>query len=329
MVLVRTALARTHLACAWLGIAVLVWVAVSRALGIVRPAQFTIPLQSLTPWIFLPAYVVAALAAWRRRWVLAAVAAILAFVHIAVLLPAVGSHRALWATSAPSFRLLEANVYDRNATPDEAADALLAQNADVLVLLEVTRPIHQALVARGIDQSYPYRAGESTQLPNVHTNTGYNAIYSRLPLTGTRGLYPTPRSGFPMTTVALPGGNVTLVAVHVLGSVHDVDQWSTQIRALANGAREHQEPFVMAGDFNADRWCPPFGALLAAHLHDAHEQVGRGLSFSWPAWRRARPVIRIDHALMNSAVAARDVQDFRIPGSDHRGYVATLAVRSG
>ena len=87
----------------------------------------------------------------------------------------------------------------------------------------------------------------------------------------------------------------------------------------------------MAGDFNATRWHPFFGKLLDAGLTDAHEQMGKGLTRSWPADEphHIPPVMRLDHALMNKAVTATAVRDIRIPGSDHIGFVVDLAVRPG
>jgi hypothetical protein len=36
--------------------------------------------------------------------------------------------------------------------------------------------------------------------------------------------------------------------------------------------------------------------------------------------------MRIDHALITSDIAVRSIRDVIVPGSDHRGFIVTLAV---
>jgi hypothetical protein len=36
--------------------------------------------------------------------------------------------------------------------------------------------------------------------------------------------------------------------------------------------------------------------------------------------------MRLDHAVVNDRVAVDSVHDYTVPGSDHRGFVADLAI---
>ena len=105
------AAARAAWIAAWVVVAVLAWIAVSRLFGITFPARVTVMLQALTPIVFLPAYVIAGVAFVRRRWALGAVCVALAVIHVASVYPALG-HRSLpaWAAGAPRVTILEANV---------------------------------------------------------------------------------------------------------------------------------------------------------------------------------------------------------------------------
>ena len=102
----------------------------------------------------------------------------------------------------------------------------------------------------------------------------------------------------------------------------DAASWAT----LKTQATSAPGAVAVVGDFNSTRWNPPFGDLLAAGLHDAHESVGQGLSRSWPNLGFPVPLMRLDHALVNDKVGVVSVHDVDVPGSDHIGFVTELAV---
>jgi len=65
--------------------------------------------------------------------------------------------------------------------------------------------------------------------------------------------------------------------------------------------------------------------LLDAGLVEAHIAHGRGFSASWPTDQIVPAFVRLDHALTTAGLVSTDVADFEIPGSDHRGFVVTVA----
>jgi endonuclease/exonuclease/phosphatase (EEP) superfamily protein YafD len=317
----RTVGTRAFEGLAWAGAAGLFVVVVTRTFGIERPAQFVL-LQSLTPWLFLPAWPVAAYALWRRRKLLAVASALLALAHVVAVVPALTQGRPSWAGTAPTIRVLEANLFDDNSRPDAAARALMAQDADVVMLMELTPRMHRALDQAGFAGKYPFSADF-----DLTKSRQTEQIFSKHPFVHSGPVWLIPESSHPMIDIRVGDQAVRLIAPHVSGAEHDVTDWQAELEAISAYARSHRGPLVFAGDFNANRWTPAFGDVVNSGLHDGHEQVGRGLSFSWPAWRHFTPLIRLDHVLMNDEVSARSVQDFAIPGSDHRGFVATLAVK--
>ena len=82
---------------------------------------------------------------------------------------------------------------------------------------------------------------------------------------------------------------------------------------------------VWIGDFNAAWGHPGFRRLVRAGWRDAHRELGRGLTNSWPTDRRwAPPFVRLDHALVGAEAEVVDVTDVDVPGSDHRGIVVRV-----
>jgi endonuclease/exonuclease/phosphatase (EEP) superfamily protein YafD len=322
----------------WRRVATLAWVGFSWALVVVlagvvltiwfssdRLAVVTVLLQSLVPIIFLPVWVTAAFALATRRWVLAAASIALVIAHIALVVPAMGSDSVpAWAASAPTLTIFSANLFNRNVSPDAAAARVLETGADVLTLLEVSVPVYDALVRAGIDQRFPYQF-RSRSSPTGDTD----GVYSRRPFVSRR-LVPLLENHEPAAVVSVAGRRIEIAAVHVDGAEHAPETWSAELDRLAQTARAAQGPLVIAGDFNATRWNPPFARLLEI-LTDAHEARGLGLSRSWPV-RGTRlatfgPLMRLDHALFNTSVAVKHVHDIRVPGSDHVAFEATFAVR--
>jgi endonuclease/exonuclease/phosphatase (EEP) superfamily protein YafD len=305
---------------AWIVVATLGWVTFTRLAGVTVPARITVMLQSIVPIAFLPVYPIAVVALVRRRWFLGGACALLAVVHVLSVYPALGD-RSLpaWAATAPRLTVLEANVYDENAEPEAAAEKILASGADVLVVVEMDSQTLRALRLRGIDQAYPF-----STVPNGRFRV--DAIWSKHPLTDIQA--PISRRDMPIATVDVGGRHLLLVAVHVENAIRNREEWMSELEALKRQATSATGPVALVGDFNSTRWNPPFGDLLAAGLHDAHEAVGQGLSRSWPNLAFPVPLMRLDHALVNDQVGVVSVRDADIPGSDHIGFVIELAVGS-
>ena len=123
----RTSWPRVAAIVGWLALGPAAWVTISRALSLQRPLRVTVLLQALTPFVYLVVWPIAALAAWRRRWLLGGVAAGLALVHVAAVWPAVGVRdQPRWAAAASALTLLESNAYVGNPDPKAVARTLPA-----------------------------------------------------------------------------------------------------------------------------------------------------------------------------------------------------------
>ena len=310
--------ARLLLGVALAGLLVLLGV---RLLGVERGTGLQLLVGAL-PLTLLPAYplLVGALLLRARAHVAAALLVVAG--HVAVVAPALGSTPLpTGAQGAPRLRVLTANLYVLNPDPVRAARALRALRPDVLVVPELTTQGLAALGAGGVLADLPHTAVE------LGARAESVGLFSRLPLTDV-DLRPVDVRILPRATVRVGGRRVRLLTVHPLPPVSAWEVlWRSALVDLEGEVRGTALPVVVAGDLNADRDHAPFRRLLDTGLRDAHDERGRGLARTWPA---ARPVLQLDHVLVRDGQGARlavlDVEEVRVPGSDHRAVLADLAV---
>ncbi len=260
-----------------------------------------------------------------RRWIQALAALVLVVTSWLAVAPAIGRDPVpFWANGATEFRIASANLYFRNGTPIDAAKVLIATDADIIALSELTPGFVSAATTVGFDERYPYRLLDAQEPVGGNSPTGGLGLYSKFPFDD---IVRVGRDRAPFTRVVLPDGQgIRVLPVHAESpsTAGRVGRWASDLARLGRLVEASEEPVLLVGDFNAGRWQPAFGALLRRGLTDGHEAVGRGLSRSWPD---GFPLFRLDHALYTRGFAARSVRDLNVPGSDHRGFVATFAVQ--
>jgi endonuclease/exonuclease/phosphatase (EEP) superfamily protein YafD len=279
-------------------------------------------IHAVFPLVIAPAFVVLAVSVLRRRAVLVLVSALLCVTGYFAVSPARGiAPRPTWFVGAPTFSVLSANVYYLSQSTGDAARLLASKNADVVVISELTEGMLRTLDDQGFAATYPHRA---TVMSTYSNGAG---VFSKFPFRETR------RWGtdkLPDVDVQLPSGEtVRVLAVHPLPPLDETPSitWNRDLRRLKERAKAAEDlPFLAIGDYNGSRWQPRFGALLT-ELDDVHESLGKGLSTSWPVNKTIPRFTRIDHALYNARLFPTAVTDFSVPGSDHRAFMATLAVR--
>jgi endonuclease/exonuclease/phosphatase (EEP) superfamily protein YafD len=279
-------------------------------------------IHAVFPLVMAPAVVVLAVSILRRRAILVGVAAVLCLTGYFAIAPARSTPaRPVWLQSAPTFSILSSNVYYLNESSTDAAQTLASKNADVVVVSELTDSMLRTLDDQGFAATYPHRA----IVMSTYSNGA--GIFSKFPFKETR------RWGtdkLPDVDVQLPTGEtIRVLAVHPLPPLDETPSisWNRDLRRLKDRAKASvDQPFLAVGDFNGSRWQPRFGALLT-ELDDAHESLGKGLSTSWPDNKTIPRFTRIDHALYNQRLFPTAVTDFSVPGSDHRAFTVTLAVR--
>ncbi len=289
-----------------------------------RNSPMIVPVaQSLTPFLAGASLAAAVVGSVRRRPVLAALAAASAAGLASIVAPAARRPAARSISADRSLlTILHANVlYENVRRAGEMASTLLAAGADVLALSELTDHHVRALRAAGVDELYPFRV--------VQTDRGSEGVglWSTLPLSDARVESMMLRPGI-VATVNASAGRLRIVLAHPIPPTlrGGVSEWPPSLRAIGVLGSVGDDPTVIVADLNASRWHPPFRKLLASGWRDAHEIVGRGLSTSWPSGGVIPPFIRIDHALVDDRLDVVGVRDLVVPGSDHRGFVVTVAL---
>jgi endonuclease/exonuclease/phosphatase (EEP) superfamily protein YafD len=289
-------------------------------------------LQDATPLVLVLAWVGLVGAVLARSWPLAAFAAALCAYHV-VLVARLLARRATprWVRAAPTTTLALANVYVDNDEFDAAARQLLAVGADLLIVVETTPEFRAAFDRAGGAVRYPHRTFDADD-DGAYAVSLYSAS--------------APTSIEMVDIGALRAARAVVIGVevggrelHVVGAIPmaavdpgGYDAWRRQIHDLGRYADGHREPLVVAGDLNTTIHRSAFRDLESAGLVDAHDALGLGLrpSFKLAAkglLARLGPLVRLDHALLNDGVWAVEIDDLDPAGSDHRPFVATLAVR--
>ena len=103
----------------------------------------------------------------------------------------------------------------------------------------------------------------------------------------------------------------------------DIDRLPVTLDEVAEGTGGGA--VIVAGDLNSTIDTRPFRALLRNGYRDAAEQSEAGIKPTFPADWRLPPFVAIDHVLTRGCTAT-SLRTIKIPGSDHRGLVATVMI---
>jgi endonuclease/exonuclease/phosphatase (EEP) superfamily protein YafD len=266
-------------------------------------------------WFALPALAVALTA---RQWLIAAIAAAAVVLGVMVQLP---YYLPSTAAGRPRLTVLQANLKLGAADPAAVVRCVRTHAVDLLATEEVTAGEQQRLLAAGLGTVLPHRY---TRPSPGGSGLG---IWSRFPLADQQSL-PGFELGVLHARVAAPSGDLIFAAVHLLPPYpYPPDEWLAETARLHRVIADLGRPAVIAGDFNATVDHTQFRALLTRGYADAARQAGAGYLATYPADRWFGPVIGIDHVLSRGA-AATSVRTVDLPGSDHRGVLAQIAVTS-
>ncbi len=241
----------------------------------------------------------------RRAWPLIAGASVLAVCAVAIGEPRFPRSIVL---PDPAIRLVVANVWDENPTPDALPASMTGRNADVLVAVEMADDeLYAALTESAVSQGL-----------DTTVEQGRQAVWSRFPLR------PLDELGLPSARVMrvgvdVPGAPFVLYVLHGLNPLRETsfdDQRRFTEGLLAATATERR-PVVVAGDLNMSDRVASYRDISAA-LTDAMRAGATGSTTyvrGWWPWL----LLRIDHVFVSPSWCAADPVTFAPAGSDHRG----------
>lgn len=316
-------------AVGWALTAVLGFFALMRLVAWDATEPFAV-VNSLTTFVYLPAWIVAAASAIGRRWLLGAAAALIVAVQLFYLSPELLAARPVpsWASHAPRIRLFDANVDKSKQFRFGYASAIEQYRPDVVTLEEFTPGSLRQLVKSRALMAFPYRC-----LDPRYGATGF-LLASRLPMTGCK-LHTVPWKGHATpymvsATVQTRGGPLQLRVVHTLAPFPSSwPEWGAALRAIDRGVSSGpRRAMLMVGDLNATWNNRRFCTLLSHGLTDAAAALGEAFDMTWPNGAIVPPFVRIDHVLTGNRLVVTKLELYSGYGSDHRFLTATVAIHS-
>lgn len=282
--------------------------------------QLPVAAASFASWLALGGPLAIAAAGLGRRRGAAAVGVALSVLSAwdrRHLLPA----RSRATAGVGTLTVMQANLWLGRAAAATVVETARAHGVDLLCVQEVTEDCRDALMRAEIDDLLPHRIVVAAP---EGAGTG---LWSRHPLSGVREL-----DGFTLAALAahvdLPtGGTVAVLSVHPMPPYpYEPDLWLEELRRIRDAVDRLDGPVVVGGDLNATDDHAAFRDLLGDDLVDAGAGSRSGPLPTYPAHKRwIPPLIGIDHVLLRGIRPLR-VVTVPVPGSDHRGLIATVSV---
>lgn len=215
--------------------------------------------------------------------------------------------------------VLTSNLFAGLGDAQELLVAASEADVDVLIVSEVTEGAVLDMEAVGLDEVFPYRAGEAS------TSVKGTMVFSREPIEVVVTL-DTLFDGMRVRTAGLD-----LLAVHPAPPTLP-DDWVADHRTILEAARRPGVDLV-AGDLNATLDHAPLRALVDAGFRDTAELANQGVATTWPVdghyplLSLFPPTVAIDHVLVSGDWAVVSTETVDVPGADHRAVLATVARR--
>jgi endonuclease/exonuclease/phosphatase (EEP) superfamily protein YafD len=270
--------------------------------------------------LLLPAAAVAlasaAVAALMRWPLVAAGAAVTALLAFALATPSL-TPPAPVAAEASRFKVLLFNVWYSNQRPADVAQLIARENADLVVLIEVSGKMRKAL--KTVGNGYPYEfdcAGAGCD----------GVIFSRARLFPQK-VYRTSdpdRSAYVTIATDIAGCRMTLISTHMTRPFPNRPYWGqgAQAREIGGTVGGIAGAKLLLGDFNAAPW----GYVVRTIEARGGVRAATGPGGTWPSILPAQLRIPIDHVMAGPGLSIVSRRLLPGAGSDHVPVVAEVAV---
>jgi len=246
----------------------------------------------------------------RARLALAVGLAGVAAINTAPLISALATTAVAAQAPASTLTVVSFNVWSKNQSLDEVSRWLVDQNADVIVLQEMTHknrePIKRALAA-----TYPH----------IH-DCGCSDIvmFSRTPWIAAGGQPRTAEQpALSWLTLADRNGREMRVAGLRPKNMNDAAKYAAHYDWLVGHAGKLGDRLILVGDFNAAPWSWQMRRLAAVTGLRRHGTYAA----SWPT---PLPMVLIDNLLTTPDIKSVSFKTGPSLGSDHLPIVATVAL---
>jgi endonuclease/exonuclease/phosphatase (EEP) superfamily protein YafD len=292
------------------------------------PVDWPFPLlvvECVAFWVLLPAYPLAAFAWWRARRRIALALTVIALSHLGWTCE--WALRIDHAEGDVALRVLDTNLLAPR--PSQAlARELLSQDADVLVVQELSDEWLALLDTEGAASRYPHRVVEPHA---IHTDYFGIGIFSRHPFdaSGIDHLPGVMHAPLAWADVRVGDRVVRVESVHTAPPASSAwaSLWREHFAYLVDRIEEASpdRTLIVAGDFNVSPFSFAHRRLLDTGLHEAHEAAGRGFAVTWPNGVFLAPPMRLDHVYVRRA-GVRSVRELPSLSSDHSPIVVEIVL---
>lgn len=228
------------------------------------------------------------------------------------------------ASVSAQMTVMSLNVEVSGADTVELAERIREVQPDVVVLLEVDRVFIRALLderpfegIQGVSVIGAARGGvEGSVLLSPHRMHDEGTV----PVAAEAGFEQ------PVATVEIPQlGSVRVAAAHPPPPIVGAGSWAGALDSLDTWQEAMTDrPLVLAGDFNASTAHPSFRSI-AEGMRDTAVAAGPIPTPTWPMGSLVPPFTAIDHVMIRDLEPAH-WQRFVVPGTDHAGVVARVAL---
>jgi len=310
---------------------VILWVATG-AMGTLAILRFVawdslemlVVINSVTLFVFVPAWPIVVVAGVGRRPWLAGAALLVVVAQLSFLAPEFAAAEPVpgWASAAPTIRVMDANVYEANSSMAGYEHQIQEFHPDLLTMEEASPADFLQLQHSGALHPLQFR----------YEVRRYNSraflIASAFPLTNQRVVTVLGAPSIVEVTVNLPSGPRDVWVVHSNAPAPGTfGLWRAQLMEITDLLRARGvRGLLMLGDFNASWGNQRFRAILDTGMTDGAAARGRALDMTWSqTMRPLPPLVRIDHVLTGPGVAVTRIVTGVGQGSDHRDLMATVA----
>jgi endonuclease/exonuclease/phosphatase (EEP) superfamily protein YafD len=245
--------------------------------------------------------------------------------------------------SGPRLTVMSFNVLGRSGSHEPILDSILAEDADVLLLQEVTSSTASILSGR-LAEAYPY------QILQAGAQASGMGVLSRYPIESLDISIAGNWNGRPQVIgLDWMGQEITLVNFHTVSTGTVWPRWvrrtferrEEDLKSLADFAEQQSEvgPVIVAGDANATHLNEAY-KFLADVLQDTWMETGSGIGHTFPGpvtdessfarislFRIPYWLVRIDYIFASAhwQSEASWLAEFN-GGSDHRGILTDLVL---
>jgi endonuclease/exonuclease/phosphatase (EEP) superfamily protein YafD len=214
------------------------------------------------------------------------------------------------------FTIGQFNLYHHNESAGDAIKALQLIDADVFTIQELNLE-WMPLIDSAFSRSHPYRVQE-------HWATCCYGIglYSKYPIVSSR-ILTSEETPMIESEINIGGKPLSVLSIHTLPPAlpNQTLGRNRQLEYAKQVVEAFRYPHIVIGDLNLVSW----DAVMARFVQDLSlKPVRNGIQSTFPA-KFGMPLIPIDHILHNHQLVPASCGAFYVPGSDHKGLVASFA----